>query len=79
MSGLPSSWTEDDCEPRPRPDSRERGRPGEQSGRVPAYRWRWPFDEAEARGARRERILVASLPWLVLLIGLVVWGVLGRG
>jgi hypothetical protein len=79
MSGLPSSWTEDDREPGPRSDSRERGRPGELSARAPAYRWRWPFDEAEAPGSRRERILVASLPWLVLLIGLVVWGVLGRG
>ncbi len=47
--------------------------------RARTYRWRWPFEEAAGGRSRRERVLVASVPWLVVLIGVLVWRALGRG
>lgn len=47
--------------------------------RVRAYRWRWPFEEAAGDRSRLKKVLVASVPWLVVLIGVLVWRALSRG
>lgn len=39
-----------------------------QRPRARSYRWRWPFEEAAGGRSRLDKVLVASVPWLVVLI-----------
>lgn len=47
--------------------------------RARPYRWRWPSEEAAGGRSRLDRVLLASVPWLAVLIGALVWRVLGPG
>lgn len=52
--------------------------PPVQRPRVLPYHWRWPVEEP-TRSTRLKGILIASVPWVIVLIGMIVLRALRRG